>query len=69
MLKGRDGLVWGEEDGEMVLDEEEGEMVWGEEKIDEDDQEEYQQTLLTAKGSNARRILQVKVHQSCLKSG
>ena len=51
------------------MGEEEGEIVWDEEKVDEDNQEEYHQPRLTAKRWNVRRLLQVKIHQFCLKSG
>ena len=47
---------------------EEGEIVWDGEKVGEDDQEKYHQTRVTAKRWNARRLLQVKIHQLFLKS-
>lgn len=72
VIRGAEGMKWvgmGEEEGEMVWDEEEGEMVGNEETVDEDDQEVYHPTMVTAKSSDARRLLQMKMHQSCLKSG
>ena len=56
LVRGTEGMRW------LGMGEEGGEIVWDEEKVDEDDQEEYHQTQLTAKHWNARRLLQVKIH-------
>ena len=63
LIRGAEGMKW------VGMGEEEGEMVGNEETVDEDDQEVYHPTMVTAKSSDARRLLQMKMHQSCLKNG